>query len=96
MFEKGHFVRYDVTNARQIAPGGGAVGMQAAMLRTLYGAALQSSPHKYVPGALYLRIAAPHSNSALVFETDAQGMQGKVVRWHAGIPPQVDYVEGCT
>lgn len=95
MFEGKRFVRYDVQNAQLVAPGGGRVGMKAATLRTLYGAQLQSSPHKYVQGALYLRIASPNNKGVLVFETDAQGMQGKIVRWHAGIPPQVDYVEGC-
>ncbi|HWI23748.1 MAG TPA: lectin, partial [Lysobacter sp.] len=29
----------------------------------------------------------------LVFETDAAG---KVTAWRAGVPPQVDYVEGCS
>ena len=29
---------------------------------------------------------------ALVFETDTQG---RVTHWRAGVPPQVDYVEGC-
>jgi hypothetical protein len=28
-----------------------------------------------------------------VFETDAGGT---VTEWRAGVPPQVDYVEGCS
>jgi len=39
-----------------------------------------------------LRVTAPQGTGALVFETDAQG---RVTRWRAGVPPQVDYVEGC-
>ncbi|TQC57293.1 lectin, partial [Pantoea dispersa] len=31
-------------------------------------------------------------SGVLVFETDAAG---KVVAWRVGLPPQVDYVEGC-
>lgn len=92
MFAQGHFVRYDVSTAREIAPGGGKVGMDAAGLRALYGEALQASPHKYVEGAQLLRVAAPDGNGALVFETDAHGT---VATWRAGVPPQIDYLEGC-
>ncbi|EIL91588.1 hypothetical protein UU9_03982 [Rhodanobacter fulvus Jip2] len=92
MFEDGRFVRYDVGTARETAPGGGKVGMDEAEIRALYGERVEAQPHKYVAGAGYLRVAAPQGESALVFETDAQG---KVTRWRAGVPPQVDYVEGC-
>ena len=43
-------------------------------------------------GASYLRVPLPDGQGALVFETDAEG---KVVRWRAGLPPQIDYLEGC-
>jgi hypothetical protein len=92
MFEGGRFVRYDVGTAKETAPGGGKVGMDVAQIRALYGERIQSQPHKYVVGASYLRIATPQGESALVFETDAQG---KVTHWRVGVPPQVDYVEGC-
>lgn len=92
MFEHGRFVRYDIGTAKEAAPGGGRVGVSEAGIRTLYGARVQAQPHKYVTGAKYLRIAAGHGHGVLVFETDDNG---KVVRWHVGVPPQVDYVEGC-
>ena len=92
MFEGGRFVRYDVGIAQEAAPGGGKVGMDEAQIRALYGARVEAQPHKYVAGAKYLRITAPGSNGLLLFETDAQG---KVTRWRVGVPPQVDYVEGC-
>ena len=92
MFEGGRFVRYDVGTAKDTAPGGGKVGMSEARIRTLYGARVEAQPHKYVDGAKYLRIAAPQGDGVLVFETDAQG---NMTRWHVGVPPQVDYVEGC-
>lgn len=92
MFEGGHFVRYDVGTAKDTAPGGGKVGMSEAQIRALYGTRVEAQPHKYVDGAKYLRIAAPQGDGVLVFETDAQG---KMTRWHVGVPPQVDYVEGC-
>jgi hypothetical protein len=92
MFEGSHFVRYDIGTAKEAAPGGGKVGMDEAQIRALYGARVEAQPHKYVDGAKYLRIAAPQGAGMLVFETDAQG---KIARWHVGVPPQVDYVEGC-
>lgn len=92
LFEQGHFARYDVGTAKEAAPGGGKVGMDVAGIRARYGDRLQATPHKYVAGAQYLRVASPDGKSALVFETDATG---KVTRWRVGVPPQIDYVEGC-
>jgi hypothetical protein len=92
MFEGGRFLRYDVGTPKEAAPGGGRVGTSAAQMHALYGARLDESPHKYVPGARVLRVTAPQGAGVLVFETDAQG---RVTRWRAGVPPQVDYVEGC-
>lgn len=92
MFEGGRFVRYDVGTAKEAAPGGGKVGMDSAQIHALYGARVSELPHKYVPGAKVIRVTAPQGTGVLVFETDAQG---RVTRWRAGVPPQVDYVEGC-
>ncbi len=92
LFEQGRFARYDVGTAKEAAPGGGKVGMDVAGIRALYGDRVQVTPHKYVAGAQYLRIASPDDKSALVFETDATGT---VTRWRVGVPPQIDYVEGC-
>jgi hypothetical protein len=93
MFEGGRFVRYDVGNDNEVAPGGGKVGMDAGQIRALYGDRVAESPHKYVAGASYLRVPAPDGDGVLVFETDAAG---RVTAWHAGVAPQVDYIEGCS
>ena len=91
--EADKFARIDVYSAQIEAPGGGRVGMDEAGLRQLYGKALQSMPHKYVEGGHYLSLAAADGGPGkLVFETD---VQGKVSSWRIGMPPQVDYVEGC-
>ncbi|MBB4131375.1 hypothetical protein GGR62_002162 [Xanthomonas campestris] len=92
MFEGDRFVRYQTSEAKELAPGGGKVGMTVAQLRALYTAALTEQPHKYVPGALTLRVADTRAPSVLVFDTDADG---KVSSWRVGQAPQVDYVEGC-
>lgn len=94
MFEHGRFVRYDVGTRRDIAPGGGRVGMTRRQLESLYRGRVTTSPHHYVAGGLQLRVRGGGAGSpALVFETDETG---KITSWRAGLAPQVDYVEGCS
>jgi hypothetical protein len=94
MFEGGKFVRYDVGNDKEIAPGGGRRGMTEAEIDAAYPGRVEKSPHKYVSGGKYLRVKDDAgSDGVLVFETDASG---KVSEWHAGVAPQVDYIEGCS
>jgi hypothetical protein len=94
MFDGGKFVRYDVGNDKEVAPGGGRVGMGEAEIDAAYPGRVAKSPHKYVDGGKYLRVkAADGGDGALVFETDAAG---KVKEWHAGLAPQVDWIEGCS
>jgi len=92
MIEGGRFVRIDVDTAAIEAPGGGRVGMSAEQIRERYGDVAEQ-PHKYVEGGRYLRRADAASQGVLVFATDAAG---KVTEWRLGMPPQVDYVEGCS
>lgn len=93
MIENGIFVRYQSASPKEVAPGGGKVGMSAGDLKTFY-PNLQATPHKYVEGGQYLSTtsdgAAP---TKLVFELDAAG---KVTQWRVGLLPQADYVEGCS
>lgn len=94
MIESDRFVRYDVGTGREIAPGGGKVGMEADQIRSLYAGRIEETPHKYVEGGLYLRVDdIGGGEGKLVFAT---GKDGKVTSWRVGVPPQVDYVEGCS
>jgi hypothetical protein len=93
MFEDGHFVRYDVGTAKETAPGGGKVGMTASQIQALYPGHVEVQPHKYVVGGKVLRVTRADGDGVLVFEVEADG---KVTAWRAGVPPQVDYVEGCS
>ena len=94
MFDGGKFVRYDVGNDKEVAPGGGKRGMSADQIRSLYAGRVEESAHKYVEGGKYLKVRAEDGGAGkLVFETDAAGM---VSEWHAGVEPQVDYIEGCS
>lgn len=94
MVEGDKFSRMDVRAAEVTAPGGGKVGMETAQVEGLYGGRVETQPHKYVEGARYLRVTDPAGgNGVLVFET---GADGQVTAWRIGVPPQVDYVEGCS
>ena len=93
MIENGKFVRYDVGNDKETAPGGGKRGMDAERIRQLYAGRVEESAHKYVPGGKTLRIKDSAGPGVLVFATDATG---KVSEWRVGVAPQVDYVEGCS
>lgn len=93
MFEGGRFVRIDVDDPALVAPGGGRIGMGTHEIATRYVQRAEVQPHKYVDGAQYLRVPdAGGSGQVLLFETDADG---RVIRWRIGMPPQIDYVEGC-
>ena len=93
MLEGGRFVRYDVRGGDTAAPGGGRIGMDLTQLQALYPQAEPVQPHKYVADGKVLRVPATDgSQGALVFEL---GADGKATVWRVGLPPQVDYVEGC-
>ncbi|HVI60385.1 MAG TPA: lectin [Luteimonas sp.] len=93
MIEGGKFVRYDVGTGKEVAPGGGKVGMGIDEIRRLYAGRIEETPHKYVEGGKYLKVSDANGGAGkLVFATDAAG---KVTSWRIGVPPQVDYVEGC-
>ncbi|MCW4455622.1 hypothetical protein OK348_12580 [Flavobacterium sp. MXW15] len=94
MVEGGRFVRYDIGTAVPAAPGGGRVGMPLQELQELYPDRAELLPHKYVEGGHNLRVApAAAGEGVLNFEI---GSDGRVSAWRAGLPPQVDYVEGCS
>ncbi|WP_372016212.1 hypothetical protein [Pseudoxanthomonas sp. 10H] len=93
MVEGGRFVRVDVDDPSTTAPGGGRIGMPSTEIAALYPGRIEERPHKYVEGAKYLRVTREGGEAVLLFETDAQG---RVQEWRIGLPPQVDYVEGCS
>lgn len=94
MLVDGRFARFDVDEALFPAPGGGRVGSSAQELQQHYGGRIEEVPHKYVEGAKYYIVRAPQGSEAkLIFEVSPEG---KVQRWRVGLPPAVDYVEGCS
>ncbi|WP_287599094.1 lectin [Thermomonas sp.] len=96
MLEGGRFVRYDIEGERETAPGGGRIGMHRSDIARLYPNQVEARPHHYTDGE-YLRIRDPAGGAGvLVFETDGRGDDARVLAWRVGLPPQVDYVEGCS
>ncbi|PPE75883.1 lectin [Solimonas fluminis] len=94
MLVEGRFARFDVDEALFPAPGGGRVGSSAQELQQHYGGRIEEVPHKYVAGAKYYIVRAPEGGEArLIFEVSPEG---RVQRWRIGLPPAVDYVEGCS
>jgi len=93
MFESGKFVRYDVKGDQYQAPGSGMIGNTMDALKALYEGRYTEQPHKYIEGGRNLIVSGPDgSDSRLIFEI---GADGTVSSWRVGVPPQVDYVEGC-
>ena len=89
MFGDGRFVRYSASNDAMTAPGGGRRGLSHDQVEALY-PGVERQPHKYSDGQ-YLRVPG-EAGRVLVFETDDAGI---VTEWRVGLPPFVDYVEGC-
>jgi hypothetical protein len=94
MIEQDRFARVDVDAIDIEAPGGGKVGMSTRDIDRLYAGRVSKQPHKYIDGGQYLRVVdAAAGPGVLLFETDAKGV---VSSWRIGVPPQIDYVEGCS
>ena len=94
MLEDGQFVRYDVGDTKQVAPGDIVVGDSAASVMQAHAGHVENQPHKYIQGAHTLVVTpVEQTNARLIFETDANDT---IVNWRIGVPPQVYYVEGCS
>jgi hypothetical protein len=91
MLEDGKFVRY-VDVPLHVAPGD-IVGDDVETVRRAHAERIHEQPHKYIANGRKLTARSPDgANAKLVFEIDPAG---KATSWRIGVPPQVDYVEGC-
>jgi hypothetical protein len=93
MIENNVIVRVDVDSATIQTVQGARVGDTEDRIQSLYSGRVAVGPHKYTKGHYLTVTPADPADSAfrLIFETDGQ----RVVRYHAGKRPQVEYVEGC-
>lgn len=93
MVEGGKLGRIDVRTPDIVAPGGGKVGMGKEALHRMY-PGLAEQRDKYDENARNLRGTDPQGGpGVIVFAVDASG---NATAWRVGVPPQVDYVEGCS
>jgi hypothetical protein len=92
MVLNGRVARIDVDEPGIPTLRGASVGDSVDRIRTLYGPALEESPHFYagLPD-LYLTYWSKDRSFALRFET----RDGQVSRFYFGFAEQVKYVEGC-
>lgn len=89
LFSKGRLARIYVRSRNYATLKAIYVGDRQAKVLSRYGPSLKRSPHKYVPGGLYLKLTV--GNRRLVFETDGR----RVTQMSSGRKPEIDYVEGC-
>ena len=92
MVEGGKVVRVSVDSNTVATAEGARIGDTEARIKTLYGARVATSAHKYTDGHYLTVTPAGDTLHRLIFETD----QGKVTRFRGGRVPQVQYVEGCS
>lgn len=91
MFENQRLVRIDVANPDVQTAAGARIGDSEARIDSLYGD-VSVSGHKYIDGH-YLSVHAPGDTMRrIVFETD----KDTVLRFRAGVMPNVRWVEGCS
>lgn len=95
MVSEGRFVRFSTERDAFIAPGGARVGLTKAEVIRLHAGRVDVQPHKYSDGQ-YLRVRDPAGGrGVLILETDGKGDDARVTEWRIGVPPEVDFVEGC-
>lgn len=94
MVEGGKVVRVEVRRGNIATSTGARIGDSEEKIKSLYPSQVTVSPHKYTDGH-YLNVvptSKADSSYRIIFETDGK----KVLRYHAGVRPQVEYVEGCS
>ncbi|MGH7504643.1 MAG: hypothetical protein ACRELX_03290 [Longimicrobiales bacterium] len=84
--------RVDVRGPELTTDRGARVGDSASSVLARYDEGLEIMPHKYTPGGSYLIASSPDSLSRLVYEAEGDTVR----RIHAGLMPQVLWVEGCS
>ena len=94
MMENAKFVRYDVKDNSQVAPGNIVVGDTAQSITKAHGENVSSQPHKYTQDARTITVSSSQQpNTKLIFDVNAENI---VTNWRIGVTPQIDYVEGCS
>lgn len=94
MLQDGKIARFEVRNGGIKTAAGARIGDTEARIKSLYGSAVASTPHKYVQGGHYLTVTPPTPVDAAyktIFETDGK----TVTEYRSGKSPEVEQVERC-
>jgi hypothetical protein len=83
-------VRIDVDSGTTATPEGITIGSSEADVQRAYGERVVVGPHKYTEG--HTMTVTGDGDFRYVFETDGR----RVTRYHVGITPAVEWVEGCS
>lgn len=94
MVADGVIVRADVQETKDIVTDKGAkIGDTEQRVLDLYKGRVRVEEHAYWgPEGHYLKITGSDGKVQLVFDTDGKTVQS----YHAGVEPQVQYIEGCS
>ena len=92
MVYNGRIARVDVDALGVRTLSGVGIGDTEARVRRIYGASVETAPHKYGGvGDYYLTVRSADRRFAVRFET----YQGAVTRFYAGAAGEIELVEGC-
>jgi hypothetical protein len=93
MVEDGRVGRIEVIKGDVATSTGARIGDSESTVKKLYPQQVNITPHKYTDGHYLTVVPKSPADSAfrIIFETDGV----RVLRYRAGILPQVEYVEGC-
>jgi hypothetical protein len=90
MVNDGTIARFDVFNRNYATERGAKVGDTEARIKSLYKGIFKVTKHAYTDGH-YITVMKKGTKYGIVFETDGK----RVVSFHAGRKPELEYIEGC-
>lgn len=87
-------VRFDIDRTGILTSEGAGIGDSEARIKELYRGTVTVQPHKYTGPAGHYLVVTPKGDAQhrMIFETDGK----KVLRYHVGRRPAVEYIEGCS
>ena len=92
MVEKNEISRVEVRTGTVATMEGARIGDSEDRIKSLYPGTVTVKPHKYTDGHYLVVTPKDAGENRIVFETDGK----KVLRYHSGRRPAVEYVEGCS
>lgn len=90
MVNDGTIARFDILENTYSTERGAKIGDTEARIKSLYKGMFKVTKHKYTDGH-YITVMKKGTKYGIVFETDGK----RVVSYHAGRKPELEYIEGC-